>query len=196
VIPPGVDILLVSADEAEALEGRVWLQRVGLDRVVGFLAGGMFEWAKAGLPTAHLPQVSSHELNELTCTGGPVQLVDVRSPREFEANHIRGAVNIPAPALRTEHTKLMADLTTVLVCSTGHRSSLGASLLAQRGFEDLANAAGGMTGYGAAGFSAECPVCVIPHGPRFLGTKMNAPKPVKARKGTRRKATGKKTSRR
>ncbi len=172
VLPPHAEILLVSSDEAEALEARMWLQRVGLDRVAGFLDGGMFEWAKAGLPTAHLPQLSSQELNALTCTDNAIQLVDVRSPREYEANHIDGAINIPAPALRTEYTTMDPTVPTVVVCSTGHRSSLGASLLAQHGFANLSNVAGGMTGYGAAGFTGECPVCVVPHGPRFLGTKL------------------------
>ncbi len=69
----------------------------------------------------------------------------------------------------------------MLVCSTGHRSSLAASLLAQRGFSRLMNAAGGMTGYSAAGFSAECPVCVVPHGPRFIGTRLPKPSRKNAR---------------
>jgi hydroxyacylglutathione hydrolase len=179
VIPPNQDILLVSADAAEAREARIWLQRVGLDRVIGFLAGGMFEWAKAGLPTEHVPLLSSQELHELTRKGGAIQLVDVRSPREFDANHIRGAINIPAPGLRTAYTALKKDTRTALVCSTGHRSSLGASLLRQRGFADVMNVAGGMTGYSAAGFAAECPLCVVPHGPRFLGTKLPKQAPAK-----------------
>ena len=170
-LPPDAEILLVSSDEAEAREARVWLQRVGLDRVVGFLDGGMFAWAKAGMPTEHLPQLSSGELNALICRAEALQLVDVRSPREFEARHIQGAINIPAPDLRSEYSALDPDLPAVLVCSTGHRSSLGASLLAQRGFANLANTAGGMTGYAAAGFAGECPMCIAPHGPRFLGTK-------------------------
>lgn len=179
VIPSDVDILLVSSDEAQAHEARVWLQRVGLDNTIGFLDGGMFEWAKAGLPMAHLPQLSSQELNDLICKGNPIQIVDVRSPREFEANHISGAVNIPAPSLRTEYKGLRKDVPTVLACSTGHRSSLAASLLSQRGFDNLLNLSGGMTGYSEAGFSPECPVCTIPHGPRFLGTKMAPSKRTK-----------------
>jgi len=31
------------------------------------------------------------------------------------------------------------------------------------------NVAGGMSGYSAAGYAAECPVCVAPHVPAFLG---------------------------
>jgi hypothetical protein len=29
-----------------------------------------------------------------------------------------------------------------------------------------------MTAYAEAGYGPECPVCVIPHGPHFLGKKM------------------------
>lgn len=169
VLPPGTDILLVAADEAEALKAGVWLRRVGLDEVIGWLDGGMFEWAKAGLPSANTATVSSLALNEMLHDSGPLQLVDVRSPREFEMNHIEGAINIPAPALRKEFGRLDPDLPTILICSTGHRSSLGTSLLAQHGFGRLLNAAGGMTGYNAAGFTGECPLCIVPHGPRFMG---------------------------
>jgi rhodanese-related sulfurtransferase len=43
----------------------------------------------------------------------------------------------------------------VVICSTGSRSSLAASILAQKGFTNVKNAAGGLTGYLAAGFSLE-----------------------------------------
>jgi hydroxyacylglutathione hydrolase len=39
-----------------------------------------------------------------------------------------------------------------LICSTGHRSSLGASILKMNGFQYVYNVAGGMTGYEAAGY--------------------------------------------
>jgi hypothetical protein len=63
----------------------------------------------------------------------------------------------------------------LLVCSTGHRSSFGCSLLERQGFKTLFNVAGGMTGYSAAGFTGECPLCVSPHTaiPRRQGV-MNA----------------------
>jgi rhodanese-related sulfurtransferase len=52
-----------------------------------------------------------------------------------------------------------------VICNTGHRSSLGASILKQKGFKEVYNLAGGMTGYNAAGYGAECPMCVAPHVP-------------------------------
>ncbi|MBN1670374.1 MAG: MBL fold metallo-hydrolase [Kiritimatiellae bacterium] len=170
VLPPEADILLVAEHGAQADEAAVWLRRVGLDRAVGFLDGGLFAWAKAGFRTGHAPLLSIEELHRIACGSRPVTLVDVRAPREFAGFHIRGALNIPAPDLRHRFRELDPALPVALVCSTGHRSSLGASLLKQRGFGEVYNVAGGMTGYSAAGYAPACPMCVIPHGPAFLGT--------------------------
>jgi hypothetical protein len=52
------------------------------------------------------------------------------------------------------------------MCSSGQRSSLAASILERNGFENLKNAAGGYTGYAAAGYTEACAVCALPHGPR------------------------------
>lgn len=169
VLPPEKEWILVTGNESQADEAAVWLRRVGLDSVLGFLEGGMFAWARAGLPLAHVPQWSAGELRERIQARQPMILVDVRSPREFEASHIEGALNIPAPDLRTRYRELDPALPVAVLCSTGHRSSLAASLLKQRGFSEVYNVAGGLTGYSAAGFAPECPVCVVPHGPRFLG---------------------------
>jgi rhodanese-related sulfurtransferase len=92
-----------------------------------------------------------------------LSLVDVRATGEYQSNHIKGAINIPAPDLRLRYKELDKNNPVVLICSTGHRSSLGASLLKRYGFSDLYNVAGGITGYSAAGFAAECPMCMAPH---------------------------------
>ena len=144
-----------------------------LKSLIGYLEGGTYAWARAGLPTDHGRLLSLEEIYR-TMSGGDQEmvLVDVRAPTEYEMLHIEGALNIPAPDLRTRYEELDPSAPTVLICSTGHRSSLSASILKQHGFKDVFNAAGGMTGYGAAGYAPECPVCVIPHGPRFLGKKV------------------------
>ncbi|MBN1901926.1 MBL fold metallo-hydrolase [Candidatus Sumerlaeota bacterium] len=169
VLPPGRDILLVTANPAQASEAAVWLRRVGLDRVIGYLEGGMFAWMKDGKPASHVCQISAVELNDIIRKGDKMTLIDARAPREYEAYHIKGAINIPAPDLRTRFKEIGKGASIAVVCSTGHRSSLGASILKQNGFEDVCNVAGGMTGFNAAGFAPVCPVCVIPHGPAFLG---------------------------
>lgn len=97
-------------------------------------------------------------------------LVDVRGRGEFKSSNIPGAVNIPAPDLRASHAELDPETLTVVICSTGNRSSLAASILKQHGFRKLLNVAGGMTGYSAAGHAAQCTVCENPHGSRTFAT--------------------------
>jgi rhodanese-related sulfurtransferase len=169
VLPPERKILLVAEGESDAFEAALLLRRVGHDGVIGYLEGGMFEWAKAGLATEHVPQLSAPELNRRVSSGDGLLLVDVRSAGEFGVSHIDGAIHIPAPELRNRHAELVPTRDIALVCSTGHRSSLAASILKRQGFPRVWNVAGGMTGFNAAGFAPECPLCVVPHGPRFLG---------------------------
>jgi len=169
VLPPDKKILLITNDGAEAAEATVLLRRVGVDQVVGYLEGGIFEWAKAGFASDHVPLLSAPELQQRITRGDGLTLVDVRSAGEFGAVHVEGALHIPAPELRSRHQELDPNRDIALVCSTGHRSSLAASLLKRQGFTRVWNVAGGMTGFNAAGFAPECPLCVVPHGPRFLG---------------------------
>ena len=151
VLPPDRDILLVADTPGEAREAVVRLRRVGLDRAVGYLVGGTHAWAIAGYPTDRVPQLSPAEVHAMV-EGGAV-LVDVRFPDEFGEQHIEGAVNIPALDLRTRHSELPVGRPLVMMCRTGQRSSLACSLLKRAGVAGVHNAAGGYTGYTAAGFS-------------------------------------------
>jgi hydroxyacylglutathione hydrolase len=151
ILPPDKDILLVTDNAEQAREAVVLLRRVGLDRTVGYLEGGTHAWVTTGHMTDHVHQLSPHEVYEKLQEDSAV-LVDVRSDEEFRAGHIEGAVNIMAMDLRTRYTELDPDKPTIVMCRTGHRSSLASSLLKQRGFKEVYNAAGGITGYIAAGF--------------------------------------------
>jgi hydroxyacylglutathione hydrolase len=161
---------LIYVPTAQAVEAAVQLRRVGLDRVVGHLDGGMYEWAKAGLPTEHVCQISAEKLHQRIQEGPELTLLDVRAKGEFVTGHINGAVHIPFPDLRTRYRELNPNVPTLVICNTGHRSSLATSLLKRYGFKEVWNVAGGMTGYNAAGFGPECSVCIAPHLPRIEKT--------------------------
>ena len=168
VLPTDKDILMVANSYEEAILANVWARRVGVDRIVGYLDGGMHAWATAGFRTRDVQQISAEELHDRVTGSSSIVLLDVRAPKEYEDNHIKGAINIPAPELRTRYRELDASKDTVLICSTGHRSSLGTSLLSQHDFTHLYNVAGGMTGYSAAGYTKSCRVCENPHGSRYF----------------------------
>jgi rhodanese-related sulfurtransferase len=54
-------------------------------------------------------------LRELVRTGEKVLIVDVRSPEEFAAGHVEGAINIPSDQLATQPGELPADARIVTV---------------------------------------------------------------------------------
>ena len=168
VLPPSKEILIVADDFGDVVKARLWANRVGVDRITGYLEGGMPAWAVTGLPSSDIHLLSADELFQLITGTSDMVLVDVRAPLEFGDNHIQGAVNIPAPDLRTRFDELTPEKPVTVLCSSGNRSSLAASILKQHGFKTISNVAGGMSGYSAAGHTRECTVCVTPHGSRYV----------------------------
>ncbi|PKL85861.1 MAG: MBL fold metallo-hydrolase [Ignavibacteriae bacterium HGW-Ignavibacteriae-1] len=167
VLPIDKDLLVVSDNYKEAEETNLWLRRVGQDRVVGYLDGGMSGWAVKGYKTKHITQISAEDLHDKVKGSEKFVLLDVRATNEFEDSHIEGAINIPVADLRERYTELHKDDTIIVICSSGNRSSLGVSILSQHDFKNLYNVAGGITGYSEAGYVKRCTVCQIPHGSRF-----------------------------
>lgn len=73
-------------------------------------------------------------------------IMDVRTPAEFRAFHIPGAVNVPFPAPLIELAKKAPDPTDpiVVVCMTGHRSPPVAKTLTDGGYTNVTNLTWGM----------------------------------------------------
>lgn len=60
---------------------------------------------------------------------GKVVLVDVRSPEEFAAGHIAGAINMPLERFDPSAVPHVANKQTVLYCRSGKRSFAAAEML-------------------------------------------------------------------
>ena len=80
-----------------------------------------------------LDWVSMADADELVANGG--QWLDVRLPSEFENHHKDGAINIPLYFIRLKINTLDHSQKYVLCCDTGRRSSAGAYILSERGYQ-------------------------------------------------------------
>ena len=76
-------------------------------------------------------------------------LLDVREPWEFELCHLDDAVLMPMASVPARLDELDADAPTVVICHHGGRSMQVAMFLAQRGFGEVINLAGGVAGWAA-----------------------------------------------
>ncbi len=66
---------------------------------------------------------------------GSAKWLDVRFPNEHGESSIDDSINIPLNSLRLQSDKLDSSMIYILYCDTGGRSSTGAFLLAERGFD-------------------------------------------------------------
>lgn len=75
---------------------------------------------------------------------GPVALVDVREPWEFEKCRIEGARLVPLAQLPARLSELDPGRPTVVICHHGVRSLRAAAYLEHCGFGDVVNLSGGI----------------------------------------------------
>ncbi|GIM61901.1 rhodanese-like domain-containing protein [Capnocytophaga canis] len=68
-----------------------------------------------------------------------VFLVDVRTPAEFSAGSVQGAVNIPLDRIASNLSKFKNKKNIVVFCRSGARSSQAKSILEQNGFQNVIN---------------------------------------------------------
>jgi CRP-like cAMP-binding protein len=80
-----------------------------------------------------LDWVTREEAEEIINNGG--QWLDLRLPSEFENQHLDNAINIPLYFIRLKINTLDPDMSYVLCCDTGRRSSAGAYILSERGYK-------------------------------------------------------------
>ena len=97
------------------------LMRLGKDDFQKLLNEPMLDW------------VDAEEAKRIVAEGG--QWLDVRLPSEFEAYHNEGAINVPLYFIRLKLKTLAPELKYVVCCDTGRRSSAGAFILNERGFQ-------------------------------------------------------------
>ena len=97
------------------------VMRLGKEDFKKLLNEPMLEW------------VSREEADEIVRAGG--QWLDVRLPSEFENHHIDGAINIPLYFIRLKISMLDDNQKYIVCCDTGRRSSAGAYILSERGYQ-------------------------------------------------------------
>jgi glyoxylase-like metal-dependent hydrolase (beta-lactamase superfamily II)/rhodanese-related sulfurtransferase len=150
LVSPQAPILLVAEDEEQVREARVRLARVGIENVAGYLAGGILEWDRAGLPLATMEQIGVEELDARIREGRAGRVVDVRRPGEWQAGHIADAVHVPLNTLGQHAAELPKGQPLAVICAGGFRSSIGTSILEQLGFTRVTNVVGGMAAWKSA----------------------------------------------
>lgn len=120
----------------------------------GFLSG-MFWW----LPFGSVPEISPADLQQQLIGKNPPQLLDVRSPPEWQSGVIEGSVLLPVQNLKTQIGTLNFDKSKpiIAICRSAHRSIGAVRLLEAAGYEVAVQLEGGMLAWEGNGFKVTKP---------------------------------------
>lgn len=101
-----------------------------------------------------IKNVTAIEFNKLI-TEGNGQLVDIRTPNEFKAGHIEGAVIVDfySSDYRANLDKLDKSKPIYIYCRSGSRSGKSIGLLKQLGFKEIVNLQRGIIDWQRNGYS-------------------------------------------
>jgi hydroxyacylglutathione hydrolase len=146
VVPFGAPIVLLvdGADRAEAVR---LARRIGYDRILGWINGGIDAWTAADLPTRCTEETDAPGARRRIANGA--SLVDVRQNAELDGARIPDAVHMELGDIVAGRTPDVNEA--VLFCGHGERSATAASLLERRGIKTV-NLVGGISAWEAAGF--------------------------------------------
>lgn len=155
---PGEPLVLLADNQAVAAAAAELLVSVRRNPVLGQLAAGEAEWATLGGATPALPVISVDTL-AARVAAGECLAVDVREPFEWARGVIAGALLISYGALRERLAELPTGRPICLICESGMRATLAASLLRRAGFADVSVVAPeGMSDYAARHPTVAAPV--------------------------------------
>ncbi|MGW1691793.1 MBL fold metallo-hydrolase [Streptomyces sp. NPDC002399] len=147
------DELIVMAPENREEEVVTRLARIGFDRALGYLRNPEDALKALTGEVAPASRLAAAQLRTALRGENPPLVIDVRTCGERSANgFIEGALHMALSELPERLDEIPADRPLVLHCAGGHRSSIAASLLRRRGFEDVSDILGG---YSAWALSAD-----------------------------------------
>lgn len=158
LIPDLQQPIIFITDEGREEEVVTRLSRVGYDNTLGYLKGGMNAWIDAGKETDQLTSIPASEFAE-AYKEGDINVLDVRKPSEYEAEHVENAQNFPLNFISTIMDEIEKDKQYHVHCAGGYRSVIAASILKSRGYHNLIDVAGGFKDIKATDIPRTAYVC-------------------------------------
>lgn len=143
------DIIII-ADPGGEQEAAVRLGRIGLERITGYLDGGMAALESRPDLIERTERVTAGNLAETLESASPPVVLDVRAESEWHDGHISDSVNIPLPHLRERVAEVPREREVALHCLSGYRSSVAMSILEQEGFTNITELVGGIAAWEAS----------------------------------------------
>ena len=152
IAQPGQQIVFVGRDDGDGLRATRLAAAVGVREVAGHLSGGMTTWREERRPVARMERLSVAELMERHRADPGLQILDVRERAEWSPVRIPGSVHQAYHDIDTVPDGIDPGRDVAVICASGQRSGIGASLLMRHGAGHVAHVVdGGIASWEALG---------------------------------------------
>jgi hydroxyacylglutathione hydrolase len=139
-------IVLVGRDDQEARDAGHLALSVGIRRLAGYLHGGMSSWRQEGRDVERIPRLPAADLRDRMEAEPELQVLDVRERAEWGKGHIPGSVHTPWHDIDRVPNDIEQERPVAVVCGSGQRAAVGASLLRHHGAEHVIHVVDGGVG--------------------------------------------------
>lgn len=165
LLPFNTPLMLLIEDEDGRREAVVQLVRIGYEQPQGFLEGGITSWKAAALPVESYERIDIDTLYTRWSQHSPMAIVDVRRDDEWSEGHIPDSLHLHIGELPQHLDEVPRDIPVAVICRTGHRAGIAASMIAATGRQVIA-VQGGMPDWSERGLptsSSEVTTAVHSH---------------------------------
>jgi hydroxyacylglutathione hydrolase len=143
IADPEQEIVFVGRDDDDGRLAARLAVAVGVRKLGGYLHGGMTSWRAEGRHTGSVERIEVPELHE---RNGSLQVLDVREDSEWDDGHIPDSVHMPYHDIHAIPEGIDPSKPVAVICASGQRSAVAASLLKAHGAEDVIHVADGGVG--------------------------------------------------
>ena len=140
------EIVLIGRDDEDGRVAARLATAVGIRKLGGFLHGGMTAWRAEGREVEGVERLQASELPERRELEPDLQVLDVREQAEWRAGHLPGSIHRPYHDLQAPPDGIDPALPVAVVCSSGQRSAVAASLLQRHGARAVVHVVNGGVG--------------------------------------------------
>jgi rhodanese-related sulfurtransferase/glyoxylase-like metal-dependent hydrolase (beta-lactamase superfamily II) len=140
------EIVLVGRDDEEGRRAATLATAVGIRNLGGFLSGGMTAWRAENREAARIERLQAAGLHARAEADPSLQILDVRERDEWEDGHIPGSIHVPYHDLHEMPAELDPERPVAVLCASGQRAAVAASMVARLGGENVVHVVGGGVG--------------------------------------------------
>ena len=129
-----------------------------MNPIARLLGAGALLWLSVAAAAPPVPTIAAETLMARQAAhDATLAVLDVRTPAEFAAGHVPGAINVPHDQVEARLGELAAleDKDVVVYCKAGTRSAIALAVLGEHGYKHLYHLDGDMPGWSAAGRPVE-----------------------------------------